>query len=54
MISLWKAQVEADFQILASVYNPNYMDVVVESGVAVLRHKHIEVSISSLNAFVQM
>jgi hypothetical protein len=41
--SMKKAQVEADFQILSSIYNPNYLNLVVEGGVAVLRHKHIEV-----------
>ncbi|CAM9150087.1 unnamed protein product [Choristocarpus tenellus] len=41
--SLKHAGAEADFQILVSVYNPNVLDVLVESGTAVLNHKHNEI-----------
>ncbi|CAM9307226.1 unnamed protein product [Discosporangium mesarthrocarpum] len=41
--SMKKASIEADFQLLVSVYNPNVLDVKLESGTAVLYHKHDEV-----------
>lgn len=41
--SITKAGVEADFQILVSVYNPNVLDAEIESGTAKLYHKHNEV-----------
>jgi hypothetical protein len=42
-----QVNVEADFQILVSIYNPNYLDLNIEGGDAVLKHKHSEVSSSS-------
>lgn len=42
--SISKVSVEADFQILVSIYNPNVMDAKIESGTAVLFHKHNEVN----------
>ncbi|CAM9752473.1 unnamed protein product [Sphacelaria rigidula] len=41
--SLEKVSVEADVQILVSIYNPNVLDAEIESGTAVLYHKHLEV-----------
>lgn len=41
--SLINVGVEADFQILVSIYNPNILDAKIESGSAVLYHKHTEV-----------
>lgn len=41
--SLKNIAVEADFQILVSIYNPNVLDAKIESGTAVLYHKHTEV-----------
>lgn len=43
--SITKVSVEADFQILVSIYNPNVMDAKIESGTAVLYHKHNEVNV---------
>lgn len=34
---------EADFQILVSIYNPNMLDAKIESGTAILSHKHTPV-----------
>lgn len=33
---------EVDFQILVSVYNPNMLDAKIESGTAILYHKHLK------------
>lgn len=41
--SLEGAAAQADFQLLVSIYNPNVLDAKIESGTAVLYHKHIEV-----------
>jgi hypothetical protein len=41
--SIKRAGVEADFQLLVSLYNPNRMDLVVKGGSAVFRHHHEEV-----------
>lgn len=41
--SIKTAAVQADFQILVSIYNPNVMDATIESGTAILYHKHTEV-----------
>lgn len=46
--SLKKITVEADFQILVSIYNPNVLDAKIESGTAVLYHKHTEVPYRAL------
>lgn len=34
---------EADFEILVSIYNPNMLDAKIESGTAILSHKHTQV-----------
>lgn len=44
--SIEKASVEANFQILVSIYNPNTLDAKIQTGTAVLLHKHIEVRAS--------
>lgn len=41
--SIAKVAVEADFQILVSIYNPNMLDAKIESGTAILSHKHTPV-----------
>ncbi|CAM9923250.1 unnamed protein product, partial [Phaeothamnion confervicola] len=41
--SITGVAVEVDYQLLVSIYNPNNMDVAIESGTAVLKHKHTEV-----------
>lgn len=41
--SIAKAGVEVDFQILVSIYNPNMLDAKIESGTAILSHKHTPV-----------
>lgn len=43
MNSIKKISMEADFQILVSIYNPNMLDAEIENGSAVLYHKHLEV-----------
>lgn len=42
--SLAKVAVEADFQLLVSIYNPNALDAKIETGTAVFYHKHQQVS----------
>lgn len=49
--SMKKLAVEADFQILVSIENPNYLDVNIHGGVAVFRHKHVEVGQMVLDPF---
>ncbi|CAM9809323.1 unnamed protein product [Scytosiphon promiscuus] len=41
--SIKSADVQADFQILVSIYNPNVLDATIETGTATLYHKHTEV-----------
>lgn len=43
MHSIKTADVQADFQILVSIYNPNMLDATIETGTAILYHKHTEV-----------
>lgn len=48
--SIEKAAVEANFQILVSIYNPNTLDAKINSGTAILLHKHTEVRASKHTA----
>ncbi|CAM9276403.1 unnamed protein product, partial [Chrysoparadoxa australica] len=50
--SLSRAQVEADYQLLLSVYNPNIVNVHLNSGTAVLKHSHTEVGNIILEPFM--
>lgn len=51
--SLKRVTVEADFQLLVSVYNPNMLDAEIDSGTAVLYHKHTEVCLHSSHKTLQ-
>ncbi|CAN0336649.1 unnamed protein product [Laminaria digitata] len=50
--SLKKASLETDFQLLVSIYNPNVLDAKIESGTAILYHKHTEVGIMAFEPAV--